>query len=71
MLFWQTHSANTFRDTTHGASVGAGKAHGLALGAEQHNVAIVINNCCAHQVITFNQIHCAQTYTAWSRVLLQ
>ena len=71
MAFWQTHSAHTFRHSTHRASIGAGKAHGLAFRAQQHHIAVVINNCGADQMIAFNQIHCTQTNTAWARVLLQ
>ena len=71
MLFRQTHTAHTFRDTTHGAGVGAGKAHGLTFRTQQHNIAVVINNSGADQMIAFHQIDCTQTHTSWSRVLLQ
>ena len=71
MTLWQTHAAHTFRHSTHGAGVGAGKAHGLAFRAKQHDVAVVVNNSGADQVIAFNQIYRAQTDATGTRILLE
>ena len=71
MTLWQSHTAHTFRYTTHRAGIGAGKAYGLTFRTEQHDIAVVINNRGTDQVIAFNQIYCTQTNTPWARVLLQ
>ena len=70
MALWQTHTAHTFRHSTHRAGIGAGKAHGLAFRAQQHHIAVVINNGGADQMIAFNQVNGAQTHTAGTRILL-
>ena len=71
MPLWQTHTADAFRYSPHRASISTGKTDCFAFRAEQHYIAVIINNRGTDEIVIFNQVHSTQTHAARSRVLLQ